>query len=324
MRTSRSNDATRFFAAICLVGSIGSLATGCVAQPSAAVVQPVGPAVTETVRPTLAPRVDPAVAELTDLINAWRRGGADCDGKRLAPAVALMANPALASTAVAGSQRPIEALKQRGYLAAQAETVFVTGPSRANEVMRVLAQKYCKVLGSNELTDIGIGIGIERDGRTWHLVLARPLLAGDLGDWRKAGLDVLHHANVARGVTRICGNRRFAAAPPLAWNDTLAAAALAHSEDMARRDELSHAGSDRSNSGDRATRAGYQWQLVGENIASGQGSARLVVDSWLASPEHCATLMESRFSEMGAAYVMKPNSRGTIYWAQEFGVPRQR
>ena len=292
MRTSRWNDATRFVAGVLLVGSIASDGA--------------------------AQRHDPAAAELADLISAWRRSEADCDGKRLAPSAPLTSNPLLASTAVAESQRPIEALKQRGYLASHAETVFVTGPSRADDTMRFLIQKYCKVLGGGEVSEIGI----ERDGRTWHIVLARPLIANDLGDWRKAGLDVLRHANSARSVPRACGDRRFAAAPPLAWSDTLAAAALAHSEDMSRRDTLSHAGSDRSNSGDRATRVGYQWRVVGENIASGQGSARLVVESWLTSTEHCATLMDPRFSEMGAAYVMRPNSRGTIYWAQEFGAPR--
>ena len=292
MRTSRWNDATRFVAGVLLVGSIASDGA--------------------------AQRHDPAAAELAGLINAWRRGEADCDGKHLTPSAPLTPNPILASTAVAESPRPIEALKQRGYLAAHTETVFVTGPSRADDAMRFLVQKYCRVLGGSDVSEIGI----ERDARTWHIVLARPLIANDLGDWRKAGLDVLRHANSARAVPRACGDRRFTAAPPLAWSDTLAAAALAHSEDMSRRDTLSHAGSDRSNSGDRATRVGYQWRVVGENIASGQGSARLVVESWLTSTEHCATLMDPRFSEMGAAYVMRPNSRGTIYWAQEFGAPR--
>jgi hypothetical protein len=292
VRTSRWNDATRFVAGVLLIGSLTGV---CAAEPA-----------------------NPSTAELVELINAWRRGGADCDGNHLAPVTALIANPALASSAVAESQRPIEALKQRGYLASHAETVFVTGPSRTSDVMRFLIQKYCKVLGGDNVSEIGI----ERDGRTWHIVLAQPLIANDLGDWRKAGLDVLRHANSARAIARACGARRLAAAPPLAWSDTLAAIALAYSEDLARRDVLSHVGGDGSNAGQRATRAGYQWQVVGENIASGQGSARLAVESWLSSPEHCATLMDPRFTEMAAAYVMRPNSRGTIYWTQEFGAPR--
>ena len=289
---------------------VSSIATGCAAQLPGS-----GTSANAGARPGSGP--DLATAELVELINAWRRNGADCDGKRFAPSAALATNPLLASTAVAESRRPIEALKQRGYLASHTETVFVTGPSRAGDVMLFLTQKYCKVLAGSDVSEIGI----ERDGRTWHIVLARPLIASDLGDWRRAGLDVLRHANAARAIPRTCGDRRLAPAPPLAWNDTLAAAALAHSEDMARRDELSHAGSDRSNSGERATRVGYKWRVIGENIASGQGSARLVVESWLTSPDHCATLMDPRFTEMGAAYVMRPNSQGTIYWAQEFGAP---
>ena len=88
MRTSRRNDATRFVAGVLLVGSIASDGA--------------------------AQRHDPAAAELAGLINAWRRGEADCDGKRLTPSAPLTINPMLASTAVAEIQRPIEALKQRG------------------------------------------------------------------------------------------------------------------------------------------------------------------------------------------------------------------
>ena len=257
MPISRWNDATHTTQLVAQILLAGLIASACSAQP------------VQTQRS--------GNTELVDLINAWRQRSPDCDGKRLAPSPALATNPVLASTSVAASQRPIDALKLRGYLASHVETVFVTGPSRTSDVMRFLIQKYCKVLGGNEASEIGI----ERSGDTWHIVLARPLMASDLGDWRKAGLDVLRQANAARATARMCGDRRVAAAPPLAWNDTLAAAALAHGEDMARRDVLSHAGGDGSNSGDRATRIGYRWRIAGENIASGQGSARLVVESWL-------------------------------------------
>ncbi|WP_350340809.1 CAP domain-containing protein, partial [Escherichia coli] len=48
--------------------------------------------------------------------------------------------------------------------------------------------------------------------------------------------------------------------------------------------------------------AGYLYQQIGENIAAGRDTARKVVDGWLDSPGHCATLMNPDFRELGAAY----------------------
>ena len=57
--------------------------------------------------------------------------------------------------------------------------------------------------------------------------------------------------------------------PPLAANAALAAAATAHSNDMANKNFFSHTGSDGSNPGQRISRAGYNWYTYGENIAAG-------------------------------------------------------
>ena len=259
-----------------------------------------------------------STTELVDLINAYRAGGHVCEGKRTAPARALVINPVLADRRIVESEQPIVALKARGYLAAYAEVVFVSGPRNSADLMQYIDQKYCRVLSSAEVTEIGL----QQEGRTWHIVLARPQLAPDLGDWRQAGMEVLRLTNVARASPRTCGNRRFAAAPPVAWNDRLAAAALAHSQDMAQRADLSHTGSGGTNAGERAARVGYEWNVVGENIASGMGAPKLAVDGWLKSPDHCATLMDNRFVEMAVAYALNPRSDATIYWAQEFGKPR--
>lgn len=267
---------------------------------------------------TSVPAFAQSANELVDLINAYRTEARDCDGKRTRPARPLKVNPVLSDGQMGNSAKPIQTLKSRGYVAASAHTLYVTGPGRAVDVMRFIRDRYCTALSNPDVSEIGV----ERDGRTWHIVLAKPLLGEDLGDWREAGMEVLLLTNIARATGRHCGSQRFTAARALAWNDRLAAAALAHSQDMARRSELSHTGSGGTQSADRATRAGYTWQVVGENIASGQGSAQHAVDSWLSSPVHCATLMDPRFTEMGAAYAVNPGSDATIYWAQEFGMPR--
>jgi uncharacterized protein YkwD len=80
---------------------------------------------------------------------------------------------------------------------------------------------------------------------------------------------------------------------------------------------------DGSTPADRATRAGYPWRLVGENIASGNRTPQEAVQAWLDSPGHCANLMNPGFTEMGAAYAIDPHSENqTPYWTQVFARPR--
>lgn len=137
-----------------------------------------------------------------------------------------------------------------------------------------------------------------------------------------AGRGVLELVNEARAAARRCGFKRHDAAPPLARSALLERAALAHARDMAARSELDHAGSDGSTPGERATRAGYVWRAVGENIAFGQRTAEQVVASWLDSPGHCANLMDADFTEMGVASAVAPGAKATIYWVQLFAAPR--
>ena len=58
-------------------------------------------------------------------------------------------------------------------------------------------------------------------------------------------------------------------------------AALIHSQDMAKNDFFEHEGSDGSKVGDRASRVGYRWRAVAENIAIGAETAEIVVEGWL-------------------------------------------
>lgn len=161
------------------------------------------------------------------------------------------------------------------------------------------------------------------DRNAWHIVVTQPQLARDLADWRHTGEEILKLTNAARAQPRSCGRRRFRAAPPLRWNDKLAAAALVHSRDMAARDYFSHTGKDGRTVGDRASREGYSWGQIGENLATGQGSPEQIVATWLASPEHCANIMFPTFTEMGAAYVSSPKSDTLVYSTQVFGTTRR-
>ena len=113
--------------------------------------------------------------------------------------------------------------------------------------------------------------------------------------------ELLTLVNQARAEGRTCGDKEYPAAEPLQWNDKLAAAALIHAEDMARKNYFSHTSKDGSTMVDRVKRAGYVYRSIGENISS-TTDVQSVIDLWLASPGHCANLMNADFTEMGAAY----------------------
>ena len=132
---------------------------------------------------------------------------------------------------------------------------------------------------------------------------------------------VVELVNVARNNSRKCGSVRFAAAPPLSVSRELNDAAAGHARDMARKKYFEHRGDDGSQPKDRVIRAGYQPRLSGENIAFGPESAEETVAGWLASPGHCANIMDSRFQHIGVA-LATGRGRGQIYWVQSFGAPR--
>lgn len=127
--------------------------------------------------------------------------------------------------------------------------------------------------------------------------------------------EMLDAVNAARTAGQTCGDALFAPAPPLVWNGRLETAATRHTTDMAEHEHFAHTGTDGSGPGDRATRAGYSWRVVGENIARGQPTVDEVVSDWLASPGHCRNLMDPRFAEMGAA-------EQDEYWTQLFALAR--
>jgi hypothetical protein len=256
--------------------------------------------------------------DLLRQINELRASPARCDGRQPPPADPLAADAKLARVQVEPGASIHDAVREAGYLASAVKVIHLSGPPDAYAAIAVLEQHYCGAMLDPKYT----AIGVSQDQRSWQLVLAQPLLSRDLGDWEEAGLEVLARVNDVRAEARQCGSRSFDAAPALDWNPHLAAAALAHSRDMARRDRFTHRGADGEATSDRVEREGYRWQRVGENIAAGVRSAQQAVSGWVASPRHCANLMNPAFTEMGAAYAVDHDSSSGIYWTQVFATPR--
>lgn len=254
--------------------------------------------------------------QLVDVINGYRTHPQRCDG-RMAQAAAplvLEANLAL-PVGFAGALR--ERLKAVGYQAVKVRAIRLVGAEDAGQAFGMLRSKYCSSLLEAQFADIGVS----RTRNEWQVVLARPLLDARLGDGRAAGQALLAQVNAARAKPRLCGRQRFAAARPLAWNSALGVAAQRHSRAMANDNFFAHRGHDGDWPADRARGAGYRGRQIGENIAAGQGAPGTAMAGWLASPGHCANLMNPMFTQVGAGVAENSRSDEGVYWTMLFGAP---
>ncbi len=139
----------------------------------------------------------------------------------------------------------------------------------------------------------------------------------------KIRTDMVIFVNQARAKMRRCGLQLQKAVPKIRWNQRLTIAARRHSYDMATNNRLQHDGSDGSDVGIRAIRAGYQWQIVGENVSAGHQTSQEVVQKWLQSKGHCQNIMNLKFVDIGAACYRNPNSTYGTYWTLVLAVPQR-
>jgi uncharacterized protein YkwD len=257
---------------------------------------------------------------LLDFINAYRAAPGRCEGRPADPVPPLAPHSALARVHVTPGVSLEQALERAGYPVAQAKGLYISGAPDAGAAMDAIARSSCRSLLSTQFS----AVGAERNGDSWFVVLARPAApVARLPDARRTGKMILDAVNKARATDRYCGERAFTAVPALSWNPALANAAAVHSLDMARQRNFSHQGTDGSEVADRVVQAGYRWRGVGENIAAGQASPEEAVAGWLASPGHCANIMDRSFKDMGAAYALGgAREKPHVYWTQVFGVAR--
>jgi uncharacterized protein YkwD len=211
---------------------------------------------------------------------------------------------------------PHDAAANAGYQASHLASIHLTGYGEDAALKQLLRSRYCANLSDSDLQHIGIA---QHGNDTWLLLGAQLNVPQNA---QAASNRVLELVNAARARARRCGSHQFAATTPLALDAALTKAAVAHSQEMAKRSYLEHEGRDGSTPAQRVTRAGYAWSYTGENIAGGAGSPDEVVAGWLNSPGHCANIMTAAYTEMGVAYALSNDNYG-IYWTQEFGTRRR-
>lgn len=112
-------------------------------------------------------------------------------------------------------------------------------------------------------------------------------------------------------VRLVNAERADAGCDALRVDSRLTAAAQEHSEDMDRRDYMSHQSPEGEGPGDRARRHGYDaWGA--ENVAKGQTSAAQVMDAWMNSQGHRDNILNCGLVAIGVG------ESGNA-WTQLFG-----
>lgn len=242
------------------------------------------------------------------------------DGACAATAPPFVSRGALDDTAarLARGAPLAAALKSAGYRVVEANVIVVSGNELHAELESLLARRYCAQIGAPKLSEVGV---YDSGNQIW-IVLAAPF-APKVGLTRNEIEErTLALVNEARAEPRRCGDKSFGVARPVRWNGTLEKAAARHAADMAAHNYFSHTGRDGATPAQRVTRAGYRYQMTGENIASGQVSPEAAIAGWIKSPGHCANLMSGAYTEMGVAFSINAASTMGVYWVQLFGTPR--
>jgi uncharacterized protein YkwD len=289
-----------------------------------------------TLAPTLAPATattqaaqiaDPDVAALIALIN---------DQRKIVSSPALVYDERLSSAAqkssaiLAGGQQPSQAqiqgfVQEAGYYYT---ALWSTSMSLKNANAAAVFDAWRRdgqiqqSLLSTGYTAIGLSSTQDSSGTRHYIVLlAAPVILTAPGADVNSPGDASQEGQARAILSLLNAARTDAGLKPLTLNDQLIAAATAHSVDQANMDKMTHDGSDRSQPADRATKVGYAWGAVGENVLERWDiHAPAAFDQWWNSPPHHENMMNPVFTETGLAYAK--SRTGKYYYTMVLGTPR--
>jgi uncharacterized protein YkwD len=106
----------------------------------------------------------------------------------------------------------------------------------------------------------------------------------------------------------------------LARNQTLETQAVQYACELIQYDFFDHVNPRTgTHLRDRSVEFGYDYWVIGENLAAGQRSPVEVVQAWLDSPCHRENIMNPAFTELGIG--VRVGGDYGFYWVQEFGRP---
>lgn len=173
----------------------------------------------------------------------------------------------------------------------------------------------------------------------------------DIGDWRTSGdmqlrenvgqrevveqtiitppplrgpvVEIPSYLTVSGTVVETNIRREKGGLPALAVNEKLNKSAQMKVDDMFNKQYFAHESPEGEGLGDLANAVGYEYLMVGENLALGNyENDAILVDAWMNSPGHRENIMHAKYTEIGVA-VRRGMYEGRTVWlaVQEFGRP---
>jgi uncharacterized protein YkwD len=121
----------------------------------------------------------------------------------------------------------------------------------------------------------------------------------------------------SRHVDAVNAVRAQAGAQPVRLSAELNAAAETHARDMAVQGRAWHFGSDLTSPRERAARAGYIAEISGENLAEGNDSDLVVLQSWLDFADTRAVILDPSARGIGLGWFQ--DASGKLWWVQLLG-----
>ncbi|MEX0877281.1 MAG: CAP domain-containing protein [Candidatus Spechtbacterales bacterium] len=112
--------------------------------------------------------------------------------------------------------------------------------------------------------------------------------------------------------------------PPFAESEKLSAAAALKAQDMLDRQYFAHEAPTGEGVGDLAKVVGYEYIVIGENLALGNFiNDEALVQAWMDSPGHRENIVKSSYTQIGVG-LSRGEFEGNEVWVavQHFGRPR--
>ena len=111
--------------------------------------------------------------------------------------------------------------------------------------------------------------------------------------------------------------RQAAGVPTVELDAQLNAAAATHSRDMSAQNRPWLFGSDGSSPLDRAKRAGFQGQVIGENISESYETELETLAAWMRQADTRGVVLDPKARRMGIAWFQEP--AGKLWWTLSMG-----
>ncbi|MDX1608331.1 MAG: CAP domain-containing protein [Candidatus Spechtbacterales bacterium] len=119
-------------------------------------------------------------------------------------------------------------------------------------------------------------------------------------------------------------HRKDAGLNTLDQNKTLSASAALKAQDMLENQYFAHTAPDGTKLGDLVATVGYEYVLIGENLALGNfADEQALVQAWMDSPGHRENILHTSYTEIGIG-LSRGVFEGNEVWiaVQHFGKPK--